>query len=202
MRYTLTTLALTLTALNTSAAQDSTRTWGFTSARADSYTAAFVYTGYGYRDVFIAGGVMYNPRSSYTELAGGAGARVRALGGSHFVVAMLAKAADARYAQFFFMPSWRVADLDVDATLEGYYPLEDAGAVQYYLTPLAATRRVTRSLSLGVAYELAYQRGTSASHFAGPTIRWTLPSAQVAVDMHAGMRNAPGKVRFAFKSFH
>lgn len=182
-------------------AQDTTHTWGFTSARVDSYTAAFVYTGYGYRDAFAFGGVMYNQRSAYTELAGGAGARV-SFKGTHLFATAVSKAADSRYVQFFYLPSLRVLRLNVESTIEGYAPLDPGGEVQYYVTPLSAFANVTRSIGFGASYELAYQPGTDASHWLGPELRLTLPSAVVVVNAYSGLDNAPGKVRFSFKSFY
>ena len=194
--------ALLVLATASASAQDSTRTWGFTSARVDSYTAAFVYTGYGYRDVFAFGGVMYNKRSGYTELAGGVGGRLSFRGGTHMLATAASKAADSRYIQFFYLPSLRVLGLSVESTIEGYSPLDPGGAVQYYVTPLSAYANLTSTIGFGASYELAYQPGTDASHWLGPELRLTLPSAVVVVNGYGGLANAPGKVRFSFKSFY
>jgi hypothetical protein len=197
-------VVLTFTFVARVGAQDSVRTWGFTSARVDSYTAAFVYAGYGYRGVFGVGGVMYNQRSKYSELVGGVGLRRRVggarYGGTHFLVATVAKASDSRYAQLYYLPSARLAGLEIDATLEAYAPLDDAGEVQYYVTPLSAFRAISRTVAIGASYELAYQRGLDPSQFLGPTLRVSLPAAQLSVDVHGGIDNAPGKLRFSFKS--
>ena len=196
--------ALLVLASGTAGAQDTTRTWGFTSARVDSYTAAFVYTGYGYRDVFAFGGVMYNQRSAYTELAGGVGGKVdfKGAGGTHMFATALSKAADSRYVQFFYLPSLRVVGLNVESTIEGYSPLDPGGEVQYYITPLSAFANVTKAFAFGASYELAYQPGTDASHWLGPELRFTLPSAVLVINAHGGLSNAPGKLRFSFKTSH
>ena len=191
--------ALLVLATASASAQDSTRSWGFTSARVDSYTAAFVYTGHGYRDVFAFGGVMYNQRTAYTELAGGVGAKV-AFKGTHMFATALSKAADSRYVQFFYLPSARVLGLSVESTIEGYAPLDPGGEVQYYVTPLSAFANVAGRIGVGASYELAYQPGTEAVHWLGPELRFSLPRAVVVINAYGGVANAPGKVRFGFKS--
>ena len=189
--------------LDSASIQNAKRSWGFTSTRVDSRTAHFIYTGYGYRDAFVLGAILFNPRTDYSETLVGLGFRRRPDStSSHFAVAGLARATEGEYVQLYYLPTVFAASIRVEATLEVYLPLSRAGAVQYYVTPLAFVRGIAGPIAGGLTYELALLPGTTDAHLVGPTLRLTLPGGEAGVDAFAGIRRAAGKVRFSYRAFY
>ena len=197
---TLTALGLCLCLGSSAAAQEAPTTWGFFNARYDTETSRFIYAGYGYGRLFGFGGVLANPRSGYTEVVGGAGATFGDGKFSSLVGLAGAKASEAWYAQLYYLPTARIGRTTTRATMEVYFPLEDAGIRQFAVTPVSITVPVSRRIEAGLAGELAAAEGSTSSAWAGPELRLNIPRATIGVDAFAGLTGQGGRMRAFFNA--
>jgi len=157
--------------------------FGLFNVRYDTRTSDFIYAAYGYGTTFAMVGVLQNPRSGYTELLGGVG-RMYAAGDrySHAIAVAAARASDAWYAQLYYLPSIHAGRTWIRATSEWYIPVDRAGTLQFAFSPLSATVPVARFVEVGLAMDLAAQRGDKTGGGIGPELRIKLPRAVLGAD--------------------
>lgn len=195
-------ILLTLVTSSRAAAQaKAAEPWTLVNVRYDTRSSDFVYAAYGYRDVFAMVGLLDNPRSGYTELLGGLGTRFSVRSAtSHYVAVAAAKASDAWYAQFYWLPTVRLGAVTTRATAQWYAPLESPGVAQFYLTPASVTARLTRVLDAGAALDLAASRGTKTSVSLGPELRFALPKAVLGADVFNQVTEGGTRFRVFFSA--
>ena len=177
-------LALLLAAPSSASSQEAgPAPWGLFNVRYDTRTSDFIYAAYGYGRNFALVGVLDNPRSGYTELLGGVG-RTFSAGDrySHVMAIAAARASDAWYAQLYYLPTVHAGRLWVRATNEWYIPVDRAGTLQFAVSPLSVTVPVARLVEIGVAMDVAAQRGDKTGGGLGPELRFALPKAVLGVD--------------------
>lgn len=198
-RLSVRAVVLTVVLAASAEGQAAAPVWGFFNARWDSQTSSFIYAGYGYGRLFGFGGVLANPRSGYTEVVGGAGATFGGGKFSSLVGLAGAKATEAWYAQLYYLPTVMIGPATLRATLEWYFPLEDAGIRQFAITPVSVTVPMGRRLEGGVAGELAAAQGFASSVWVGPELRLRIPRATIGVNAFAGLGEA-GRGRAFFNT--
>ena len=182
------------------AAQDAPATWGFFNARYDTRTSNFIYAGYGYGQLFAFGGVLANPRSGYTEVVGGVGATFGGGRTSSLVGLATARATEAWYAQLYYLPTLRVGRTITRATLEWYFPVDDAGVRQFAVTPASITTPLGKRWEAGIAGELAAAQGSASSAWIGPELRLNIPRATIGVNAFAAVAGEGNRARAFFNA--
>ncbi len=180
-------------------AQEAPAVWGFFNARYDTRTSNFIYAGYGYGRYFAFGGVLANPRSGYYETLGGVGTTFALTRRTdHLVGLAAAQAPESRYAQLYYLPTVRLGRLTGRATLEWYFPQEDAGVRQFGVSPASITIPIARRIELGAAMELAAATGATTSVELGPEVRIAIPRATLGFDAFATVSEGDGRRVRAF----
>jgi hypothetical protein len=202
-RRTLCTVLLCLAGASrlTHGQRPSPAAWNLFSARYDTRTSDFIYAAYGYGDMFAMAGVLHNPRSDYSEVLLAAGRRFTVAGGpTQFAAAGMARAGDAWYAQLYFLPTLHRGAWWLRATSEFYLPVGATGTPQFALSPAAITFELVRRIEAGMSADVALARQAIPSTTVGPQLRFALPQATFAIDVHRGFGGQASRLRLSFLS--
>ena len=183
-----------------SQAPEASTAWSFMSVRFSTGTSSFIFAGYGHRDVFGMVGLVDNPRSGYTELIGGVGARFALGRTSHAAALAYSRATESRYAQLYWIPSVTIARVTAEATVQLYVPTETSGYAQFGVNPLSLSAPLTTRLSAGASYQLAAQEGGGPGHAAGPMLRLAVPKGAFTLDLLRGLRDFNDEARVSFRA--
>ena len=189
--------------LNGSAArgQESAGTWGFVSARYDTRSSSYIYTGYGWRRAFAMAGVVNNPRTGYAELVGGAGVVFKTgADAEHWFAVATAGAGSRSFAQFYWLPKLRTGAVTSRATVKWKLPYEGREPQKLSVSPLSMTVPVGGLLAGGFATEVAAAEGVRTTIGAGPELRLKLPGAALALDVFGNVTGKASGVRLSFAS--
>lgn len=177
-------------------------TWGFISARYSSATADFIFAGYGHGPVFGMVGMVNNPRSGYTEVLGGVGARFP-LGAapSHAVALAASRATESWYTQLYYLPTVTLGRIAAEATLQLYMPAGSGGVRQFGINPLSVLTPVVGDFAAGASYQLGTEEHAGPRHAAGPALRVTIPKGALTLDLLRGLRDFNDEARVSFRAF-
>jgi hypothetical protein len=189
--------------LNGSAArgQESAGTWGFVSARYDTRSSSYIYTGYGWRRAFAMAGVVNNPRTGYAELAGGAGVVfTTGTDAEHWVAFATAGKGALSSAQVYWLPKVRTGAVTSRATVKWKIPYHGSQPQKLTVSPLSMTVPFFGSLAGGVATEVAAAERTRTTIGAGPELRLKLPGAALVLDALGSVTGKASGLRLSFAS--
>ena len=176
-------------------------TWGFVNARYDTRSSSYIYTGYGWRGVFGMAGVVNNPRTGYSELAGGAGVVFKTGPDAEHWVAFATAGAGARsFAQIYWLPKVRTGAVTYRATVKWKISYDGSDPQKLSVSPLSMTTPLGRWLAGGVSMDLAAAEGARANIGAGPELRLTLPGAALGLNVLADVTGKASGVRLSFAS--
>jgi len=168
----------------------------FIYARYASAASLALYAGYTVGPLFAFAGVVQNPRSEYREALLGLGTGLASAGGNGATVGLAGTyASDGWYGQLYVLPSLRLGRLQLEGTIEGYFPLEDRGTRQLDVTPAYAYLLLTPRVALGGTYLLAAQPGQPLSHAGGPSLRIWVPRGSLTLDVIRRFAVAPSEWR-------
>ena len=195
--------ALTVASTTVTAQVDQKSTWGFAAARIDSRFSHSIYTGYGYRALFLIGGLVTNPRTGYTEQVLGTGARLRSKRSLGQLAALtFCNASDSRYAQLYYFPTLTLRRVSISAPFEAYLPLDSAGVRQFAMPGLAVLSHVGGQFAAGLVYELGAAERARTTQAGGVAFRLALPGAELGVDAFGGLSHRRSHVRLVFRAFY
>lgn len=174
--------------------------WGFVIARYDTRSSASIYTGYGWRRVFAMGAVLNNPRSGNAELLGGVGAVIRTgANAEHWLALARLRSGGVSSAQLYWLPRVRLGAVTTRAQVKWSIP-ERGGAPQKLSISPASITLPGRSLTGGLALEMAAAQGARTSVGTGPELRLRLPRAAVGADALRDVTGNGARLRLFFDS--
>ncbi len=182
-------------------AQERSTTWGFVSARYDTRSSDYIYSGYGWRRGFGLAGVLHNPRTGDAEIVAGLGATFMPWKGSeHWLAFAVAHASEGRIAKVYWLPTIRTGVVTSRATVTWATPLNDNGVSRLSISPLSITAPFSRRVAAGVAVDVSAKEGARSSAGVGPELRIKLPGAGVGVDVLRDVTSAGWRLRVFFAS--
>ena len=174
--------------------------WGFVSARYDTRSSASIYTGYGWRRVFVMGAVLTNPRSGYAELLGGVGAVFRTgADAEHWLALATLRSGAASFVQLYWLPTVRMGAATTRAQVVWSVPEKGSAPQKLSISPVSITLP-GRSLSGGLAVEMAAAKGARTSIGTGLELRLRLPRAAVGADALRDVTGNGARLRLFFAS--
>ena len=185
----------------TARGQSSAGTWGFVSARYDTRSSAYIYTGYGWRRGFAMAGVVNNPRTGYAELVGGVGAVVNTgPDAEHWLAVATAGAGALSFAQIYWLPKVRTGAVTSRATVKWRIPYRGAEPQKLSVSPLSMTVPLGGRLAGGVAMEVAAAEGAHTDIGTGLELRLALPGAALGANALRDVNGKGSGVRLFFAS--
>jgi hypothetical protein len=174
--------------------------WGFVIARYDTRSSASIYTGYGWRRVFAMGAVLNNPRSGDAELLGGVGAIIRTgANAEHWLALARLRSGGVSSAQLSWLPTVRMGAVTTRAQVKWSIPERGGAPQKLSISPVSITLP-GRSLTGGLAAEMAAAQGARTSVGTGPELRLRLPRAAIGADALRDVTGNGARLRLFFDS--
>jgi hypothetical protein len=174
--------------------------WGFVIARYDTRSSASIYSGYGWRRVFAMGAILNNPRSGNAELLGGVGAVIRTgANAEHWLALARLRSGAVSSAQLYWLPTVRMGAVTTRAQVKWSIPERGGAPQKLSVSPLSITLPA-RSLTGGLAVEMAAAQGARTSVGTGPELRLKLPRGAVGADVLHDVTESGARLRLFFAS--
>jgi hypothetical protein len=160
-----------------------------------------MYSGYHAGPVTFVVGMLHNPRSSYQEIMGAAGATLSLPHGNSLMIAPgIAYTNTGWYSQLYFLPDLHAGRFRANATLQLAQPLTSRGTQQVSVSPGNAFVDLGRGFAVGAAYYAGLEEGTAPSHGAGPAIQRAVPHGSVTLELVKGITAAHDELRLTLRS--
>lgn len=204
LTYIVLEIGVVLSLLATAArGQASTEAWGFVSARYDGRSSASISSGYGWRRLFVWGGLVRDAGSGDAELLGGFGA-VFETGASaeHWVAFAATRSNDVPLAQLYWLPTVRTGAVTTRAQVNWSVAYGGRAPQKVSIAPLSMTVQLAYGLAGGPAMDLTAAEGAHPRFAPGFELRLKLPGGSVGIDALRDVNRGGTRIRLFFGALY